>query len=79
MNLLRKNNKILDLPFYGNMGKEGEEGIIEEINNMKNAKILIIKDIEQKHGQESEKILNFIKENLEYEGEICRFSIYTSK
>lgn len=79
MNLLGKNNKILDLPFYGNMGIEGEDGLIEEIKNMKNTKILVITNIEGKHGQESEKVINFVKENFEYEGNICRFSTYNVK
>lgn len=79
MNLLGKNNKTLDLPFHGNMGLKGEEGVIEEIKKMKGTKVLVITDIEEKHGQESEEILKFVKENLKYEGDICRFSIYDSQ
>ena len=79
MNILEKNNKILDLPFYGNMGVEGEDGLIEKIRNMHNTKILVITNIEEKHGQESEKIINYVKENYEYEGNICRFSIFDVK
>lgn len=79
MNILQKNNGKLDLPFYGNMGKEGEKGIIKELDNLKNTKILIITEEKNKHRQESEKILQYIKEKFELEGTISKFSIYKSK
>ncbi len=76
MNVLNKNNGILDLPFYGNLGKDGEQGIINIISSMDNVKILIQKD-DELFFQESEKVRNYIKQNLKYEGEIEDFLIYS--
>lgn len=76
MNVLKKNNGALDLPFYGNLGKKGEDGIINDIALMNNTKILIQKE-EKIHEQESVKIRNYIKENLNYEGDIGEFLIYS--
>lgn len=78
MNILNKNNGKMDLPFYGNLGKEGEKGLIFEINNLQNTKILILKE-EDNLYQESKKVTDYIRKNLEYEMEINRFYIYKSK
>ncbi len=66
----------MDLPFLGNMGKNGEEEMIKKITNMVGYKILIKEPI---LWQESEKIINFIKENYEKIGEINDFQIYEIK
>lgn len=76
MNVLNKNNGILDLPFYGNLGKVGDQGIINIISSMNNVKILIQKD-DELFFQESQKVRNYIKQNLKYEGEIEGFLIYS--
>lgn len=76
MNVLNKNNGILDLPFYGNLGKDGDQGIINIISSKNNIKILIQKD-DDLFFQESEKVRNYIKQNLKYEGEIEDFLIYS--
>lgn len=76
MNVLNKNNGILDLPFYGNLGKDGEQGIINSISSMSNVKILIQKN-DDLFFQESQKVRDYIKQNLEYEGEIEDFLIYS--
>lgn len=78
MNILKKNNGDMDLPFYGNMGKNGEDGMIEKIKKLEKTKILILTE-EDEFYQESTKIRNYIKENLEYAGEIRQFSIYEKK
>lgn len=78
MNILQKNNQNMDLPFYGNMGKNGENGMIEELEKLRNTKILILTNEKDKHKQESEKILQYIKENFDLEGTISKFSIYKS-
>lgn len=77
MNILNRNNGAMDLPFYGNMGKDGENGMINEIKKLKNTRILILTEDDELY-QESKKITQFIKENLQKEGEINRFSIYIS-
>lgn len=76
---LRRSNGFFDLPFLGNMGKEGERVAINKILELKDTKILILKDEKEIHQQESEKIIQFVKENLEYQGEIRGFLIYHTK
>lgn len=74
--ILKINNKEFDLSFLGNLGKEGENGLINKIRELKNAKILIIKNEEDMHYQESKNIRQYIMNNLEKEGEIGEFCIY---
>ena len=78
MNLLKRNNGDFDLPFYGNMGKKGEDGLIEKIGELKNTKILILTH-EDRIYQESKKITDYIRNNLIYEGTIEQFSIFKTK
>ena len=74
---LNRSNGNMDEPLLGNFGKDGEHGVIESISKMKNTKILI--DKEKKVYQESDKIINYIKENLIYIGDICDLLIYETK
>lgn len=73
-NILKINNGKFDLPFYGNLGIEGINGIIDEINNLKNTNILITK--ENIKYQESQKLRDYIINNYEKIGEIEEFYIY---
>ena len=75
MNILDRNNEKMDLPFYGNLGKEGENGLIEEIKELQNTNLLILKE-EDKEYQESKKVRNYVIENYKQIGEIGRFFIY---
>lgn len=75
MNILGKNNGIMDLPFGGNMGKDGAEGVINQIKNLKNSKILITKEKDEKY-QETTQIRDYIQSNMKLIGEINRFLIY---
>ncbi len=77
MNVLGKNNGEMDLPFYGNMGKSGEEGMIQQIKKLRNTKILILTQ-EDSTYQESKKVTDYIRNHFIKEGEISRFSIYQS-
>ena len=79
MNVLNKNNREFDLPFNGNLGKAGVEGLIQNINKLENTKILIPKEEENMHFQESRRIFEYIQENFEKENELFIFSIYTKK
>jgi len=74
MNILKRNNKNMDLPFYGNLGKEGEDGLIKEIKTLKNTNLLISK--EDNNYQESEKVKEYVLNNYEKIGEIEEFFIY---
>ena len=72
-NILKINNGKIDLPFYGNLGKEGVNGLIEEIENMKNTNILIGK--EGSKYQEPTVVIEYIKNNYKKIGEIEEFEI----
>ena len=65
----------MDLPFYGNLGIEGINGLIKEISDMKNTYILITK--EGIKYQESQALRDYIINNYEKIGEIEEFNIYT--
>ena len=75
---LHQFNGELDLPFHGNLGKDGEDGLIETIKNLKNTKVLILKEGETR-AQESEKVEDFIKQNYEKVEEISMFDVYYIK
>lgn len=75
MNLLNKNNEKLDLPFLGNLGNKGEDGLIEEIDQLENTNILILKDGIELY-QESEKVRNYIRDNFIRKGDVTIFEIY---
>ncbi|MBP3256167.1 MAG: hypothetical protein J6M60_06770 [Clostridia bacterium] len=79
MNVLNKNNGMMDLPFYGNLGKNGVEGLKSELNNLEHTKILLVEKEDYRHMQESEEIKEFIVENFERDGEIEKFSVFNSK
>ena len=74
---LKESNGKMDLPFKGNLGMKGEEGLIEEISQMKEVEILIKKKEEDMNWQESKIVRNFIIGNYEYIAEIEDFLIYT--
>lgn len=71
---LNRSNGNLDEPLLGNFGKDGEDGVIKEISEMENTQIIINKD--KKVYQESDKVINYIKENLNYVGNIRDLLIY---
>ena len=76
---LKESNGKMDLPFKGNLGKKGEEGLIEEISQMKEVELLIKQKEEDMNWQESKKVRNFIMENYECTGEIEDFMIFDIK
>ena len=73
---LKINNGEFDMPFLGNLGKEGEDGLIEKIKELENVEILITKDEEDRLYQESTKVRDYIINNFEQVGEIEEFYIY---
>ena len=72
---LHQFNGEMDLPFYGNLGREGENGLIEKIKKLKNTKVLISKEGETR-VQESEKMEKFIRQNYKKIEEISVFEVY---
>lgn len=75
MNILNKNNGKMDLPFYGNLGKEGEDGLIREIDELKNTNLLILKEKDTVF-QESEKVREHIINTYEQIGKVGNFFVY---
>ena len=76
MNVLNKNNNKFDLPFMGNLGGAGVEGMIGELNSMKKTHLLVLKD--GKKFQESEQILDYIKEKFKKVGEVEEYDVYAT-
>ena len=76
---LQKNDREFDLPIQGNLGIQGEDGLIEKIQKQSNAKILIQTNEEDIFWQESKKARKYIEESYEKEGTIEDFDIYSIK
>lgn len=74
---LKISNGAMDLPLMGNFGKDGEDGIIYQLSMLENKKILIRK--EKNCVQESDNIINYVKNNFISIGEIEDFIIYENK
>lgn len=68
--------KNYDMFLKGNIGKDGEDGIIEEIKNSSNT-IYILKNRELPlNWQAPVNAINYIRENSEYVGDLDIFEIY---
>lgn len=76
---LNKNNYMFDLAFTGNLGKNGEDGLIEMIENSENTIILISNDYEKISYQESKKAIDYIITNYKKIDEIQNYSAYCIK
>ena len=76
LNMFKLSYNKFDLPFLGNLGGRGEQGLIEDLDKLKDTYILISKD--EPTIQESEKIINYIKDNFNLAGEIDNYYIYES-
>ena len=79
MTPLKLNNGEMDLPLRGNLGKEGEDGLIRKIASLKNTEILITKDEEDQNYQESPKVREYIQTHFTNIGEIEEFYIYQTQ
>lgn len=76
---LKRNNGKFDLPLLGNLGKDGEEGLIDEIKKLENTQILLYKGKGDISDQESEKAINYIKNNWEKIDSIGEFEVYDNE
>lgn len=74
---LKINNGNLDEPLLGNLGKDGEDGVIKYISELKDTNIFIKE--KDRIYQESDKILDYVKKQFEYVEDFEGFSIYTTK
>lgn len=69
-------HKDYDMLLKGNIGKDGEKRIIEEISQKKNRQYLILKDEYSKNWQTPLEIINYVQSNKMKIGEIQIFDIY---
>lgn len=71
-------NKDFDLPLRGNLGKDGEEGLIEKIKNLNNTQILLLHETEDEKElyQFAYDVSDYIRQNYQYIGQIDKFDIY---
>ena len=76
---IRHFNGKFDCFNNGNLGRDGANEVIKEIENMKNTEILIVKDDGDVFYQEPKEVREYIKENLKNIGEIEEFSIYATQ
>lgn len=76
---INKNNGMFDLYFLGNLGKKGEDGLINKIKELKNTIILTEKSKEKVIGQEAINAKNYVICNYKKIGEIQEYCIYEIK
>ena len=74
---LDKYNKDYDMFLKGNLGGNGEDGIIDRINNEKNAIYLLKKS--GLNWQNPSKVRKYIIDNLEYSEDVLCFWTFNSK
>ncbi len=72
---LKQSNKEFDMLLLGNLGKDGEKGVIEKIKGFKGKKIILMNK-EKNSWQESDKIIEFVENNFTKIGEIKDILIY---
>lgn len=71
-------NGVYDWALRGNLGKDGELGLIEKIKNLKNTQILLLDETEDNKElyQFVYDASEYIKNNMKYIGKIQNFNIY---
>lgn len=75
-----KYNKNYDLFLKGNLGKDGEDGVISDIQKKsKDVIYLISKPDKNLNWQTPIKVIEYARENLEKTGEISSYDIYENK
>ncbi len=73
---LKQSNGFYDLPFNGNLGNLSEQEIVNDLKQKSNVIILIDKDSENLLWQENKNLINTIKEDFKYDGNINNFDVY---
>ena len=68
--------KNYDMFLNGNIGKDGADGIIEDIKNSKDSIYIIKKDGMNLNWQTPTEVLDYIRNNLKYVGSTSIFDIY---
>ena len=75
MNILNRCNGEFDLPFAGNLGSDGYQGLIEQIKELKNTKVLVLA-LKDAVYQEVDKVTDFIRNNYQHIGDVSDFAVY---
>ena len=74
---INKYNKNYDMFLKGNIGKDGEQGVIEKIKKRNENELYLIKNSNLKiNWQTPVNVVNYIRENLEKIGEVSIYEIY---
>jgi len=68
--------KDYDMFLIGNIGKKGENGIIEDLKSKRNCLILVVNDRYSKNWQLPVNAVNYVKENFKKIDEIDIFDVY---
>lgn len=71
-------NGVYDWALRGNLGKDGELGLIEKIKKLKNTQILLLDETEERKElyQFAYEAREYIENNMRYLGKIRNFNIY---
>lgn len=73
---LKECNGKFDLPLLGNLGKAGEEGLVEEIKHLENTQILLYRGKGEISDQEAERAIDYVRKNWIKIDSIYEFDIY---
>lgn len=73
---INRYNKNYDMFLKGNLGVNGEEGIINELEEKENIKVLIMKEGLGRNWQNPEEVRKYIQEDWQKTDEIACFEIY---
>lgn len=74
---INKYNKDYDMFLKGNIGKDGEQGQIEKIQNKNDNELYLIRNSKlRSNWQTPLDVVNYIRENLERIGEVSIYEIY---
>lgn len=75
---LNRYNKNYDMFNKGNFGKDGEDGIINNLEKYK-CKYLILNDNYQKNWQNPDKVTEYVKNNFKLVDSVNKFDVYENK
>ena len=74
---LNKYNKDYDMFLKGNIGKDGEQGQIEKIQNRNDKELYLIRNSKlRSNWQTPLNVVNYVRNNLEKIGEISIYEVF---
>lgn len=68
--------KNYDIPIIGNIGKDGEDGMITEIEKSHNTVYIILNDKSEKNWQTLLNVIDYIKEHCKKLESFCEYDVY---